>query len=74
MLLAVALSLHFSAGAGAEEETVLYTVTPGDTLWSIAADRTSFTEDPRVTVEEVRRENALSGYEIHAGQVLKLPA
>lgn len=74
VLAALAFSMHHVAGAGANSEPELYTVQPGDTLWSLASDRASVTEDARVAVEEIRNANGISGYEIHSGQVLRLPA
>jgi hypothetical protein len=56
------------AGAGAGTEPVRYTVTTGDTLWEIATE-----EDPRVTIEAIRRDNGLEGYLIHPGMHLELP-
>jgi nucleoid-associated protein YgaU len=69
---AFAFFLHATAGAGAQSEAELYTVRPGDTLWEIATKEYPVTGDPRVTVEEIRIENRLDGYEIHPGQVLEL--
>ncbi|WP_162924635.1 LysM peptidoglycan-binding domain-containing protein [Rubrobacter indicoceani] len=65
-------STYQVAGAGAEPEPVLYTVQPGDTLWSLASEGASITEDPRLEVERIRSDNGLSGYEIRSGQVLRL--
>lgn len=73
-LAAAMLSVYHVAGAGAKAEPSLYTVQPGDTIWSLASERASLAEDVRVGVEEIRDANDLSGYEIHSGQVLRLPA
>ena len=43
-----------------------YTVKPGDSLWRIA-------EQFRTTVEEIRRENGLTGDTIRPGQLLRIP-
>lgn len=67
-------SVYQVAGAGAESEPEFYTVQPGDTIWSLASDRAGVTGDTRIAVEEIRATNELSGYEIHSGQILKLPA
>jgi LysM repeat protein len=47
-------------------------VQPGDTLWGIAT-RTKGREGRDATVEEIRRLNNLTGYDIDAGQRLVLP-
>jgi LysM repeat protein len=61
------------AGAGAGTEPVRYTVTTGDTLWEIATEQYPPSEDPRVTIEAIRRDNGLEGYLIHPGMHLELP-
>ncbi|WP_433216654.1 LysM peptidoglycan-binding domain-containing protein [Dactylosporangium sp. CS-047395] len=47
-------------------------VQPGDTLWDIAT-RNKGREGRDATVEEIRRLNNLTGYDIDAGQRLVLP-
>lgn len=49
------------------------TVRPGETLWEIAL-RTAPGVDPRETVEEILRLNALDSAAVPAGSVLLLPA
>ena len=71
---ALAVTLHVGGVAGAEPESVHYTVAPGDTLWEIAIDHTAVWEDPRPKVEAIRAANDLSGYEIYPGMSLKLPS
>jgi hypothetical protein len=51
-------------------ETV--TVTPGDSLWSIAEEMAP-TRDPRDVVDEIVRLNALDSVELTAGQSLSIP-
>lgn len=57
-----------SSAAGAEQA---YTVRPGDTLWSIAAER--YGGDPRRGVWRIEQRNGVSAGTIHAGQTLVLP-
>ena len=47
----------------------IYTVRSGDSLWSIAERELG----DGARYEELRRENALSGYTIYPGQTLRLP-
>lgn len=77
----VALSLAIISGGGAlasgEEgapagsfETV--TVTPGDSLWSIA-ERVAPQADPRDVVDAIMRLNALGSAQLDAGETLSIP-
>jgi hypothetical protein len=66
LLLAVARP---SSGSGGEER---YVVQPGDTLWSLAAER--FGGDPREGVWRISERNGLEGAHLQAGAVLYLPA
>lgn len=71
---ALAVALYTGSMAGAESESVRYTVAPGDTLWGIAIEHTAPWQDPRPAVEAIREANDLSGYEIYPGMSLELPA
>ena len=71
--LAIACALYSATGAGAGTEPIPYTVTSGDTLWEIATEKYPPSEDPRTTVEAIRRENGLEGYLITPGMRLQLP-
>ncbi len=51
---------------GPEEDTIVYVVQAGDTLWGIARRYGT-------TVEAIRRANGLSGDRILVGQVLRIP-
>ncbi|BBL78284.1 hypothetical protein RxyAA322_01380 [Rubrobacter xylanophilus] len=73
LLAAAACGLYLAAHAGAEPETEYYVVRPGDTLWSIAAERYPPHTDPRIVVEKIREENGLRGYGIRPGEPLRLP-
>ncbi len=71
--LAMVCALYAAAGANAGTESLPYTVAPGDTLWGIATEEYPPSEDPRATVEVIRRENGLEGYLIRPGMRLQLP-
>ncbi len=75
MLVALAMACAlYAAGADADTEPVTYNVASGDTLWEIATEEYPPSEDPRATVETIRRENGLEGYLIQPGMRLQLPA
>jgi LysM repeat protein len=57
-----------SESAGAREA---YVVKPGDSLWSIAAER--YPGDPREGVWKLKRINGLATPSIYPGQELQLP-
>ena len=57
-----------SEGAGRAE---LYVVRPGDTLWSIAAER--YGGDPRAGIWKLQQRNDLAGSMITPGERLVLP-
>ncbi len=57
-----------SEGAGRAE---LYVVRPGDTLWSIAAER--YGGDPRAGIWKLQQRNDLAGSTITPGERLVLP-
>jgi LysM repeat protein len=47
-------------------------VRPGQTLWSIAT-KADPSADPRVVIQQIIDDNALSGTTVSAGQVLWVP-
>lgn len=67
-VLLLAVARPSSGSAGAER----YVVQPGDTLWSLAADR--YGGDPREGVWRISERNGLEGAQLQAGTVLYLPA
>ena len=75
VLLALAVSLWLAivahGGTVAPYSTVV--VQPGDTLWSIAAQRYP-SDDVRARVDDIERANGLPGPVIEAGEILHLPA
>ena len=76
LLGAVTLALLVAAFAVARPSSgaapvARYTVEPGDTLWSSAAER--YGGDPREGVWRIRELNGLDGAELDVGRVLVLP-
>jgi LysM repeat protein len=75
MLLALAVSVGLAVvahgGTAPAEATVV--VQPGDTLWSIAAQRYP-SDDVRARVDGIERANGLRSPVIEAGEILRLPA
>ncbi len=65
---AVATVARPSGGAGRSQ---VYVVKPTDTLWSIAASH--YAGDPRETIWNLERRNALAGTTLVPGQRLVLP-
>jgi LysM repeat protein len=57
-----------STAAGPEQP---YVVEPGDTLWSIAAER--YGGDPRGAIWKIEQRNGLGGRALVAGQTIYLP-
>ncbi len=75
MLLALSVSLWLAivahGGTAAQDSTVV--VQPGDTLWSIAAQRYP-SDDVRERVDGIELANGLHSPLIEVGEILKLPA
>lgn len=75
MLLALTVSLGLAVvahgGTAAVDSTVV--VQPGDTLWSIAAEKYP-SDDVRARVDDIERANGLTSPAIAAGEILHLPA
>jgi len=74
-LLALSVSLGFAvvAHGGTPPVDTIVVVQPGDTLWSIAAQRYP-SDDVRARVQDIERANALQSPLIQAGETLHLPA
>jgi len=68
----MALLWGFYGAASAESPSVYYTVAPGDTLWSIAEDHYSVSEDLRPRIAEIQESNGLDGARVYPGMRLKL--
>jgi LysM repeat protein len=71
LALGIVLWAVFARDTGATGAARSYRVQPGDTLWSIAAER--YAGDPREGVWKLQRRNALDGSTIVPGQMLVLP-
>ena len=71
LVLGIVLWAVFARDTGASGAARSYRVKPGDTLWSIAAER--YAGDPREGVWKLERRNKLAGSTIVPGQVLVLP-
>jgi nucleoid-associated protein YgaU len=75
LLLALAVSLGLAVVAHGGTAPVYSTVVvqPGDTLWSIAAERYP-SDDVRARVQDIESANGLGGPIIRVGETLRLPA
>lgn len=60
-------------GATRDVSTDEYVVRSGDTLWEIAAERTTTGEDVRATITSIRRLNDLDSSMIQPGAILRVP-
>jgi LysM repeat protein len=66
----VALAVVAHGGSAGGDATIV--VQPGDTLWSIAAERYP-ADDVRARVLDIEQANGLSGPSLDPGQTLRLP-
>ncbi len=64
-------SMHLYAATAQRYATVV--VQPGDTLWSIAAAKTSRDGDVQETIDRVTEVNHLRGASLSPGQHLRVP-
>jgi LysM repeat protein len=74
LMIAIAVAVLWAVFARASESAgprQAYVVQPGDSLWSIAAER--YPGDPREGVWMLKRVNGLAGASIYPGQELQLP-
>lgn len=69
-VLALALLISNARAAGGGPE-LRYVVEPGDTLWSIAAER--YGGDPREGVWRLKERNGIAGAALTPGMVLVVP-
>jgi hypothetical protein len=73
LLAALAVMLALSRVAQGGEASATMVVQPGDTLWTIAAERYPG-DDTRARIDEIERINNLSSPVIVVGETLRLPA
>jgi nucleoid-associated protein YgaU len=73
LALSVSLWLAIVAHGGTSVQDATVVVQPGDTLWSIAAQRYP-SDDVRARVDGIERANGLRSPVIEAGEILRLPA
>ena len=76
VLLGAGFSMRAGAGAALNDAPTSYVtlvVAPGESLWSIASDAAG-RGDVRAMVDEIISANSLSGPDVAAGQVLRVPA
>lgn len=69
------MNLHSNAEATAKPkqyEIINYTITRGETLWSIAKKYTPNDKDVRQTIYEIQKENNLDTAFIYAGQEIQI--
>ena len=55
-----------------EEETTLYTVNKGDTLWTIAQEYKADNKDRRQYIYELKKINNITNSNIYDGKTLKI--
>ena len=55
-----------------EAETIEYTITSGETLWSIAKKYTPVSKDIRQTISEIKKLNNMTNSNIYVGQIIKV--
>jgi len=60
------------AKSNKEAEIIDYTITPGQTLWSIAREYTPNSKDIRDTIHEIKDLNNMQDSNIYAGQTIKI--
>ena len=73
LALVVSVGLAVAAHGGTAQTDATVVVQPGDTIWSIAAERYP-ADDTRARVDDIERLNGLKGPLIEAGETLRLPA
>ena len=73
LALSVSLALAVVAHGGTTAQDATVVVQPGDSLWSIAAQRYP-SDDVRARVDDIERANGLQSPVIESGEILRLPS
>ena len=69
----IATAAFAADGTGTPAQLNSYTVSDGETLWSIAANLTPEGRDVRETMAEIKDVNAMSGSQLQVGEQILLP-
>lgn len=72
ILLLIGLFNISVAKSNKEAETIDYTISRGQTLWSIAREYTPNSKDIRDTIHEIKDLNNMQDSNIYAGQTIKI--
>ena len=72
MVVVTGLGMAVAARSASPSSYTTVVVQPGDTLWSIAAQRYP-ADDVRDRVQDIELANGLTGPQIEAGETLRLP-
>lgn len=72
ILLLVGLFNISIAKSNKEAEIISYTVSNGETLWSIAEEYKAENEDPRQYIYDIKKLNNMDNSNIYEGQILQI--
>lgn len=72
IFLLIALSNISVAKSNEEAEIISYTVSNGETLWSIAEEYKAENEDPRQYIYDIKKLNNMDNSNIYEGQILQI--
>lgn len=72
IFLLIALLNVSIAKSNNETEIIDYTISPGQTLWSIAREYTQNSKDIRETIYEIKQLNNMSDSTIYPGQTIQI--
>ncbi len=73
IVIALSVNGSFFSNAGTVQKYNTYNVREGDTLWSIADEHLSESQDIRVLIHDIKVANNLNGSAIYPNQVLQIP-